>query len=214
MDDDFEPPKKSYPVSPSKMSKTPSWIMLGFVLGALTVIALPPLRKEKPEPEPAVVQEREPAAPSAPSEPAQLTIVEAVFAAYAKHAVWDDDTTEIALWNSKEQAFSDFFEVRRDGNTYYFRSIPSLTRRVISRGKPMPESPILFTETEEDYQEWRQHGRKERPVQQDFRPRPTPRPVAPQDPRKSVTRPDMSPAPGQSLPQWDLELPPAAEQKK
>lgn len=161
MDDDTPEPEKPPPPSIAKLSKTPSWIMLGFLLGAAFVAALPsrrqppaePAGRETPPP-PQVVMRTTPA----------LTTVEAVFAEWGRHAVWSDDVTEVALWNSQERAFSDFYEVRRIEGVFYFRSIPRLTRRIIARGRPMPDSPLRFTETEEQYQEWRQHGRSERPA--------------------------------------------------
>lgn len=175
MDDEANPPRKTYPLSPAKMSKTPSWLMLGFVLGAVTVWSLPPLRKERPAPAVSRTQNLEPARavatgqPREPREPPQLTTIEAVFADWARYAVWDYDTTEVALWNSQTKGFTDFYEVRRYADRYYFRTLPNLSRRIITHGKPIPESPLQFTETEEQYQEWREHGRSERPVG-DFRP--------------------------------------------
>ena len=162
MDDDTPEPEKRRSPSIAQLSKTPSWIMLGFILGAAFVAALPPLRKPAAPPviEPPVSL---PAAPLAPRTAPVLTTVEAVFAEWGRHAVWSDDFTEVAMWNSQERAFTDFYEVRRLAGALYFRSIPKLTRRIIARGKPMPEAPLQFTETEEQYQEWWQHGRRERP---------------------------------------------------
>jgi hypothetical protein len=183
MQDDEPKPEKRYPLSASKMSKTPSWIMLGFLLGAVFVAALPPFRKQ-PVPESAVFRAVEPPKPRAPREPPQLTTIEAVFASWGKYAVWSDDVTEVALWNDHDKDFSDYYEVRRFGDAYYFRTIPRLTRRIISRGKPIPESPLLFTETEEQYREWQSYGRSERPVERErltrpggFAPAPGPAPV-------------------------------------
>jgi hypothetical protein len=34
--------------------------------------------------------------------------------------VWSDDVTEVALWSSADNGFTDFYEVRRVGDTYYF----------------------------------------------------------------------------------------------
>lgn len=181
MEDDEPNSKKTYPISTAKMSKTPSWIMLGFLLGAGFVVALPPLRK-KPAPEPATFKAIETTRSAEPREAPQLTTIEAVFAEWGKHAVWSDGVTEVAQWNSRDQAFTDFYEVRRIGPEFYFRTIWKLTRRVIARGKPIPECPLQFTETEEQYQEWRQHGRTERSAERDLRPPPEPRrsdPVAP-----------------------------------
>lgn len=162
MDDDEPPPRKSYPLSPSKLSKTPSWIMLGFILGAAFVAALPPFKKKaapliSPVERPAVRPVPERAKPKPP----QLTTIEAVFEVWGRYAVWSDDITEVALWSREERAFSDFYEVRRMGKVYYFRTIPTLTRRMLTHGVPMPKSPLQFTETEEQYREWVEYGRSE-----------------------------------------------------
>src|SRR5688572_30717624 len=99
MDDDERKAEQRYPLSTSKMSKTPSWIMLGFLLGAAFVAALPPLRKRQPAPPPEAsgFKAAEPAKKREPREPPQLTTIEAVFATWGKHAVWADDVTEVAL---------------------------------------------------------------------------------------------------------------------
>ena len=74
MDDDETKPEKNYPISTSKMSKTPSWIMLGFLLGAVFVAALPPLRK-KPAPETVSIRALEPVRPAVPREPGPLKTI-------------------------------------------------------------------------------------------------------------------------------------------
>jgi hypothetical protein len=170
MEDDESKSRQQYPLATAKMSKTPSWIMLGFLLGAAFVAALPPLKKRPPEA--AEFKAVEPQKPSGPRDPPQLMKIEAVFAEWGRYAVWSDDVTEVALWNSDDNAFTEFFEVRRAGPTYYFRSIQQLTRRIISHGKPLTESPLQFTETEEQYREWQTYGRTERAVDRDTRPRP------------------------------------------
>lgn len=157
MDDDEPiPEKKSYPTPVSKMSKVPSWISVGFVLGAVFVWGL-----LKPKPVPPEVKIVEVVRPQ-PQE-THLTTIEAVFDRWGEHAVWHNDTTEIAYWNPGTEEFSEFYEVRRMNGALYFRSIPKLTRRIIKRGKPLPpECPLRFTETEEQYREWQEHGRYER----------------------------------------------------
>jgi hypothetical protein len=176
MDDDEPKPEKHYPISTAKMSKTPSWIMLGFLLGAAFVIALPPLRKQ-PALEATTLKAVPPPQPTEPRQPPQLTTIEAVFAEWGEHAVWSNDVAEVALWNTQDKAYTDFYEVRRIGDAFYFRTIPRLTRRIVSRGKPLPNSPLLFTETEEQYREWRTYGRSERPMDRETSTRP--RNVAP-----------------------------------
>ena len=156
MEDDDPIPEKKYPTPVSRMSKVPSWISVGFVLGAAFVWGL------RPKPQPPEVKIVE-VVPPQPAE-TKLTTIEAVFAEWGEHAVWHNDATEIAYWNPGTEEFSEFYEVRRLGEALYFRSIPRLTRRLINRGKPLPpECPLRFTETEEQYREWREHGRYERP---------------------------------------------------
>lgn len=137
-----------------KPSQIPSWVMVGFVLGALFVIVLPPRRLTQappaPPPRPA------PVAP-APPRKLQLTTVESVFEVWQKYAVWDNDRTEIALWNSDDKAYSDCYEVVRMGDVFYYRSIPRLTRPVLTHGlSDDPNPPLLFTETEAQRQVWLQ----------------------------------------------------------
>lgn len=214
MEDEDPKPEKPYPLSTAKMSKTPSWIMLGFLLGAAFVAALPPLRK-KPAPPAEPTRTAEPARPTEPREPAQLTTIEAVFAEWGRHAVWSDDTTEVALWNSQDRAFTDFYEVRRYGGVFYFRTLSRLTRRIITRGKPLPDSPLQFTETEEQYREWVNYGRTERPAEsRDFRPLPR------NGSGSSVSRPSVdSASPALAPPAFEAVAPsgtpgPAAPAKK
>jgi hypothetical protein len=124
--------------------------MLGFLLGVLFVLAWPS-RPPIPAPVPAAPQVPAEPKPTAPA-PSSLTTIEAVFAAWDSYAVWDNDLTEVALWNSKTRDFSDCYEVLRSGNAYYFRSIPHLTRPVLTRGVKT-NCPLEFTETEEQRQE-------------------------------------------------------------
>lgn len=162
-DDDYEKRDRRYPLSANKMSKTPSWIMVGFLLGAVTVWYLPQ-RAEKRNVSMMAAAKAEPKE-TAKREAQPLTNIEAVFEEWTKYVVWEYDMTEVALWNPTEREFADFYEVRRYGapERYYFRSIPALTRRIITRGKEVPNCPLKFTESEEQYQEWRQHGRNDRP---------------------------------------------------
>lgn len=182
-DEDYEKRERRYPLSTAKMSKTPSWIMVGFLLGAVTVWYLPQRAEKRGMPPPRVAQKTEPTE-MVKREAQPLTTIEYVFDEWAKYAVWEYDMTEVALWNSKEQSFADFYEVRRYGSPerYYFRSIPALTRRIISRGKDIPNCPLKFTESEDQYQEWKQHGRNDRPFG-DQRPLSA---FAPEPPRPSA----------------------------
>jgi len=144
------------------MSRTPSWVMLGFVLGAAFVWLLPKtaggrggLGREEPPAKaaakPAGAQPARPAAAApvaAKPAPRQLSVVEAVFEEHGKNAIWDRNRTEVAVWNSDKAAFCDYYEAYRDEGTVWFRSIPVLTRPLLALAG-RSDVPIVFTETEE-----------------------------------------------------------------
>jgi hypothetical protein len=140
MDDDT--PTEPQPPRPAKMSMTPSWVMLGFVLGAFFVWALP--EPEKTPPSPPARVERAPEQTMPASRLPRLTDVEAVFAQWDRYAIWDNDATEVAYWSEETRSFSNFFEVLRLGDRLFFRSIPKLTRPLVKRGVEA-RSPFLFT---------------------------------------------------------------------
>jgi hypothetical protein len=147
----MDEPAESRPPPVSKLSKTPSWIMLGFILGALFIWSLE--RSPETAPVTPVVESEKPAAPVAPLPAPRLSDIEAVFAMWGAGAIWENDVTEVALWTPETKRFSDYFEVIRSGDNLYFRSIPRLTRRVLDHGVKV-NSPLQLTETEAHHQEW------------------------------------------------------------
>jgi hypothetical protein len=171
METDEERPRKKHPISISKLSKTPSWIMLGFVLGALFIIALPD------DPPPTPPARPEPAKPATPVPP-QLTTIEAVFEdpRWQEFMMWSNDTTELAFWNAGTRGFTDFFEVRRVGGVHYFRSLTALTRPIFNNPrKPVPEDcPLRFTAAlaEEVLREWAETRRPEPAARREWKPLP------------------------------------------
>jgi hypothetical protein len=143
------------PASPARLSKTPSWITLGFLLGALFVWTLP---RENAPADPAL-------SPQAPPQIVQLerpklTEVEAVFAEWEQYGVWKNDVTQIAMWDTEKRSYTLYYEVLRDGGNYYFRSIPKLTRPLLTRGVPA-DAPLQFAETEESRRAWIERGQFE-----------------------------------------------------
>lgn len=141
-------------VPPSRLSKTPSWILLGFLLGALFVWTLPSEDKTAESLSgvnpPQVVQLERP----------KLSDVEAVFAEWERFAVWKNNISQVAMWDTEKRSYSIFYEVLREGDGYYFRSIPQLTRPVLMRGVP-DNAPLQFAETEESRRAWIEHGQYE-----------------------------------------------------
>jgi hypothetical protein len=156
----MDEPAQTYPPSAARLSKTPSWVMLGFLLGALFVWALPQVEKTvaRPAPPVAVLRLARP----------QATEIEAVFAEWGRFAAWDNDVTEVALWDVDKRTYSICYEVLRTGEKLYFRSITSLTRPVLTHGVP-DSAPLLFTETDAMRREWLH--------QVDLSLRPAPRPA-------------------------------------
>ncbi|MEI8088339.1 MAG: hypothetical protein WCG63_01970 [Opitutaceae bacterium] len=127
----------------------PSWVMLGFIVGVLFVWALPNRQSASAS-----------ALPVAPSLEVQatsrVTTIEAVFAEWGHFAAWHQDRTEIALWNSETQAFSDCYEVLRNDGAFYFRSITRLTHPQLTHGPQanLENCPIQFTETAAQRSAW------------------------------------------------------------
>ena len=138
MDDERSEPAKEKP------SQVPSWVTLGFMLGALFVLALPRRGARRAGTAP---MESEPASkPPAPRAAPTITTIEAVFAAWEKYAVWSNGTTEVALWSPETKSFSEFYEVARVGET----PISGPSRAL--RGRPHPWradgiARLQFTET-------------------------------------------------------------------
>src|SRR5690606_32256689 len=121
------------PPGRQKLSQVPSWIMLGFICGVIVMWGF------RSDPEPASKAEPELANTSSTvaatsSEPAgvnvaalttdpSLSAVEALFDQYRDFAFWDEGLTEIAVWNTATNAFSDHFEITRTETGTYFRTI-------------------------------------------------------------------------------------------
>jgi len=123
----------------AKPSQIPSWVSLGFALGALFVMALP--RHSAPDaPEPVAP---EPALKAVT--PSRVSTIEAVFSDWGKYAQWNGSLTEVGLWNPETRSYSDLFEVVKVGDSLYFRSIPALTRPVAKTEAPI-ECPLEFAE--------------------------------------------------------------------
>jgi len=149
----------SKPPSPSQLSKIPSWISLGFVLGALFVWALPEPEPAAPEPATPVETEEE-ARPAVRSGPAPMSDIEVVFAEWGRYAIWEHDLSEVAMWDVETKSFSRYYEVLRTGENYYFRTIDRLTRPILTHGVKV-DGPLLYTETEAMRTEWLQEKRQE-----------------------------------------------------
>jgi hypothetical protein len=123
----------------AKPSQIPSWVSLGFALGALFVMALP--RRSEPE----TVGVPTPVPELKAVTPLRVSTIEAVFSDWGHYAQWNGATTQVGLWNPETKSYSDFFEVIRMGDSTYFRSIPALTAPVAKLDLPL-ECPLEFIE--------------------------------------------------------------------
>ncbi len=144
------------PIPRASLSRTPSWIMVGFIIGAMFAYGVQREVARRTAAKPVSSPQAAPHASAPPrTEPprsytvlkdhASLTAIENVFTQYESQAVWHNDLTEVALWNAETGKYSEFFEVMRSGDEYYVRSIPHLTRAVI-RQSAGPDLPLMFTE--------------------------------------------------------------------
>ena len=135
--EDYE---NSPPSARSKPSKIPSWIMLGFLLGGVSVWTLQRPRASAPSrPAPTTPVLSAPPAPVSP----RFTAVEASFAEWQQYAVWAGELTYVVVWDGETKSFRDCYEVLRRGNDVFFRSVsrPENLRPIES----VPEnSPLQF----------------------------------------------------------------------
>lgn len=148
---------RSSPRQRQKLSPVPSWITLGFVLGALTVWAFLK-RPERPANmgagvagdaaivAGAQVEEPKPRNVASLADRPSFNVVDAVFELHRAYAFWEDDRTQIALWNSVTGEYSDFFEVYRTDDATFYRPIEKITWWLIDGYGP-EEGLIRFAET-------------------------------------------------------------------
>jgi hypothetical protein len=66
----------------------------------------------------------------------------------------------VALWSPETKSYSECYEVVRVDGEFYYRPIPALTRPILTHGIP-ENSPLQFTETERQRQEWLGEVQKE-----------------------------------------------------
>lgn len=140
--------------SRESLSKTPSWIMLGAVIGAIVALAVKDNLEDKEklraatEQKPAVAKQEPPPVPAKLDNYPSLQTVEALFDDWKDNAIWRHDVTEIAVWDQASNTYPYFYEILRNGDVFYFRSVPKLTRPLQDIGSGYP-APIRFTETPE-----------------------------------------------------------------
>jgi len=127
----------------------PSWVMLGFVVGAGFIWALPNRRTAVVEPEIRAV------APVPVRTVPQLTTIEAVFAEWGQYAVWDRDITQVALWSSETKSYSECYEVVRSSGGWLSSVDPAAHPARAHPRRALGLLPVaVCTETEAQRAEW------------------------------------------------------------
>lgn len=165
-------------VDRKSLSQVPSWIMLGFVVGVITMWLFRSSPEPQTEPAAAVITEsaadveaeEEPSAAEPGDGALNMTIVAALWEEYRAYAFWNEDKTQIAIWNSQQLGFTDRYEVLRTETVDYFRPIESFTRLTLPGYGP-ENSPVLYTETAEQRAE-RNQKLDPQPIKKPERPDP------------------------------------------
>ena len=135
------------------LSKVPSWIMLGAVIGGILTVTVQRrwAGETRPQtPPPATVAVEKPAPPELKSADTHISLLkmEEIFRLHQEHAMFRHGFTEVAFWNEVTNEYSVYVEVLQSGDEFYFRNIPFLTRPLNDQVND-PRLPIRFTETEE-----------------------------------------------------------------
>lgn len=141
---------RSSPAQRQKLSPAPSWITLGFGLGALTVWALLRQPELPPAPEPVAAAATEAPAPrgnvATLADRPSFNVVAAMFEQNLPWAFWHEGRSQFALWNSVTGDYTDFFEAQRVGDDLFFRPLDRLTWWLIDGYGP-EAGVIRFAET-------------------------------------------------------------------
>ena len=132
-----------------KSSTVPVWLTLGFVGGLAFGWML--LREPAKTPASSAATTNAPAPTvavpdNAPKDIATLGATEQYFQRWGGYAVWENQTTQFAVWNGRKQRHADFYEVRRADGKFYFRTLPQLSWVLVDHG-PKSRAPIWFAET-------------------------------------------------------------------
>lgn len=186
-------------MSASQKSLVSIWITCGFSLG----IGFGWLVFQDEKPKTYVAPPFAVKATPVPRHAAPLTELEADFQRWGGYAVWEDDLTEIALLNPETKRHTDYYEVRRAGGEFYFRSIGRLSRPLIDHG---PRGALHFAFTEPQWmrdQFYRDHPRYDLSAERivTLPPRPPER-FSPEGarPRRMTPRSALTPGAGILLP--------------
>lgn len=134
-----------------RLSKVPSWIMLGCIIGAIVALTvkqqIDARDAQRVAAANALVKPTPTPTPTPPPHRASLYEYEDIFDRWEERAVWWHDLTQVAFWNPTTNQYSEYVEVLRNGDDYYFRTIPKLTWPLIDVGVA-PDQPLRFAEPE------------------------------------------------------------------
>ena len=131
-----------------KSSNVPVWLTLGFVAGCVFgwMIFHEPAKTLSAPAAMTTAPEVTAVPDGAPKDIATLAAAEQYFQRWGGYAVWENQTTQFAVWNGRKQRHADFYEVRRADGKFYFRTLPQLSWVLVDHG-PKSRAPIWFAET-------------------------------------------------------------------
>ena len=186
-------------------------LTLGFAAGL--VFAWAALRTGEPPSRPVAAPKAGPAPsstiPDAPRGQASLGEVEVLFMTWGGYCVWRENLTQFAVWNGTAGKHADFFEVRRSGPRFYFRTLPQADWPLIDHGRVV-RCALWFAEPREDRERFYRENPGIRPGQLELVDRPARPPLLPPlPPQGELAEPPagLTPAPGlgRLVPPWEAE---------
>ena len=124
----------------AKISIAPLWLILGLAAGLLAGWIIFGSRETAKI---AVVDQMP--AEGEEQGPVTLAAAERLFQKWGGYAVWENDITQLAVWNVRKHEHADFYEVYRVRGRFFFRSLQQLNWVLIDHGHKVVE-PIWFAE--------------------------------------------------------------------
>ncbi len=178
-------------------SKAPLWLTLGFAVGVVfgwmvfehnstAASATSPVLQaglDKPT---------LPLIPDSLHDGARLGEVEELFMAWGGYSIWKGDRTQFAAWNREAGRHADFYEVRRSGRKFYFRTLPTADWPLIDHGQ-IVRCPVWFAEPPEMREAYYREHPSARPGQPVPQSRPKRSPLLPPLPPESAETSPVAP---------------------
>jgi hypothetical protein len=128
-------------------TKAPLWLTLGSALGlGIAWLASGTGDESSPKHSAAPPAPRSsPPVPELASSRPTLDRIEDLFMTWGGYCVWKDNLTQFAAWRKPAGPPTDYYEVRRSGGKFYFRTLPRADWPLIDHGQ-LVRCPLWFAE--------------------------------------------------------------------